>query len=68
MLPALGLVLPAAVADRVLPWMPINAIGVLMTPGRVQGMPPAWAALAALAAYVAGALLLACLVVRRRHV
>jgi ABC-2 type transport system permease protein len=68
MVPAVGLVLPATVADRVLPWMPINTIGVLMTPGPVQGMPAAWAALAALVAYVAAALALAALAVRRRDV
>jgi hypothetical protein len=39
-----------------------------MTPGAVPGMPPAWAALAGLAAYVAGALALAGAVVGRRDV
>ncbi len=68
MLPAVGLILPAAVADRVMPWLPGNVVNVLMTPGPVQGMPPAWAALAALAGYVAAALALASLVVRRRDV
>jgi ABC-2 type transport system permease protein len=68
LVPVIGLFLPAAVTDRVLPWLPINAVAVLMTPGPVAGMPPAWAALAALAAYVAGALALASLVVRSRDV
>ena len=68
MVPAVGLILPVGVADRVLPWMPINILGMLMTPGPVQGMPPVWAALAALAGYVVAALALAALVVRRRDV
>jgi ABC-2 type transport system permease protein len=68
MLPAVGLVLPAAVADRVLPWLPGNALGAIMTPGHVQGMPPQWASLAALVAYVTAALALAAAVVRRRDV
>jgi ABC-2 type transport system permease protein len=67
-LPAVGLILPVAVADRVLPWLPGNALGAIMTPGAVPGMPPAWAALAALATYVAGALALAGAVVGRRDV
>jgi hypothetical protein len=68
MVPAVGLVLPVAVADRVMPWMPINLIGMLSTPGPVQGMPPAWAALGALIAYAAVALALAAAVVRRRDI
>lgn len=68
MLPAVGLILPAAVADRVLPWLPGNALGAIMAPGHVQGMPPAWASLAALVAYVVAALASAVAVVRRRDV
>jgi ABC-2 type transport system permease protein len=68
MVPFVGLVLPAPVADRVLPWMPVNLVNVLMTPGPVEGLPGAWPALAALAGYLAAALALACLVVRRRDV
>ncbi len=68
LVPGVGLVLPAAVADRILPWMPINIIGMLAAPGPVQGMPPAWAGLAALAGYLAVALALAAAVVRRRDV
>ncbi len=55
MLPAVGLILPVALADRVMPWMPVNIIGMLMTPGPVQGMPSAGAGLAALAASAAAA-------------
>ncbi|HYJ74737.1 MAG TPA: hypothetical protein VEV65_04015 [Kineosporiaceae bacterium] len=67
-LPVIGVVLPAAVARQVLPWLPGNAAGALMAPEPVPAMPHAWAALAALAGYAVAALTLAVVAVRRRDV
>ena len=65
-LPVIGFVLPASIARSVLPWLPGSASSVLMEPNPAPETPPTWAALAALIGYVAAALSLAAVVVRRR--
>ncbi|WP_127502574.1 hypothetical protein [Actinoplanes solisilvae] len=68
LLPVVGLLLPDAIAEAVLPWLPSNAAAALRDPAPTLEMLTPWIALTVLAAYAVGAVLLASAAVRRRDV